>query len=379
MKETKEIIRQMLQNLEELFGKYFEIQDWQGFRIIFAVACAHYLPGEMQWFRTVGGSGSGRTELLRALLASPDTAKMETFTPAAIRGGLPGSVKLLKRIHKKLVITKDFAALSTMRNDLRKEIFGLIRNVKDGSLTSDFGTREGHIYQKIYFNWIIATTPVYESQRQFEGMLGERFIDMRWIPGDRIKMAIKAGRNNPNLRRIRRKLRIVVKSLMELAKELADEAPPKITNEELEQIAEWADVVTRCRSPVHINSYTKTLESMPMLEVATRLTQDLTRILRGLKVLGIKAWQPYIIRLAWDNIPSVRAELLKHLHRKPRSAKALSNKTKIASKTVYQILSQLELLGIVKKVPVKGNLNGMDKAHRIYKLRVALPPLRNID
>lgn len=185
-------IKQKRRDIEAAFSKYFEIKDWRGFRIVLGVAAAHYLKGEMLWFRVIAGSGSGKTELLRALLSSPGSTTMEAITPASIRGGLIGGERLLGRINGKRVIMKDLAALLVSRRDVRLEVFGLLRNVADGSLDSDFGTREGHIRQKVHFDWILATTPIAESQRQIEGMLGERFIDLRWISGDRRKMTFQA-------------------------------------------------------------------------------------------------------------------------------------------------------------------------------------------
>src|SRR4030042_3817788 len=82
--------RERFKELKETFATYFEIEDWQGFRIILGIAAAHYLPGEMLWVRDIGASGSGKTELLIPLLKSPDTATMEAITPPAIRGGLIG-------------------------------------------------------------------------------------------------------------------------------------------------------------------------------------------------------------------------------------------------------------------------------------------------
>jgi len=90
--------------LETLLGvkatlrKHFEIVDWQGVEIIHAAVVAHYAPGEMLWFREIGASRSGKTELLRVISEHPDCARMEAITPAALRGGLKEGAKLLTRI-----------------------------------------------------------------------------------------------------------------------------------------------------------------------------------------------------------------------------------------------------------------------------------------
>ena len=91
-----------------------------------------------------------------------NSVEMEAVTPASIRGGLKGGERLLDRINGKRVITKDLAPLISTRSETRLEIFGLMRSVKDGSLSSDFGTSEGHIHQNVTFDWILAVTPVIE-------------------------------------------------------------------------------------------------------------------------------------------------------------------------------------------------------------------------
>ena len=80
---------------------------------------------------------------------------------------------MLDRIAGKLVITKDIAAILTSRKDLREEIFGVLRGIKDGKLTADFGSDEGHLVQEARFDWILAATSSgIEQQRQLESLLG---------------------------------------------------------------------------------------------------------------------------------------------------------------------------------------------------------------
>ena len=66
----------------------------------------------------------------------------------------------------------------------------------------------------------VSSTSYIEQQRQLEGLLGERFIDLRWRPGDREEMAFKAATNNPYLDNIRDQLAVDVLSLMCRVEEL---------------------------------------------------------------------------------------------------------------------------------------------------------------
>ena len=240
-----------LEQVKTTLRQHFEIKDWEGVEIILAVAAAHYIPGEMLWLRFIGPSRSGRTEFLRAIAEHPDCAEMEVLTPAAFRGGWAKGAKVLKRINGKLVITKDVASILTTRKDMRTEIFGLLRGIKDGRLTSDFGSDEGHLEQEARFDWILAaTTTGIEQQRQLEALLGQRFIDLRWRPGNREQMAFQAASNNPYLKAIRTGLTVDVLSLLFRAGELAETESYTLTDDDLRWIAKVADATAVLRTPV---------------------------------------------------------------------------------------------------------------------------------
>lgn len=366
---------QTLLNVEETLRTYYEIKDWQGIRIILAVAVAHYVPGEPLWFRIRGASRSGKTELLRAILKfgesngqSGDVTELEAITPASIRGGLKDGHKVLERLNGKLVVTKDLATIITTRKDSRLEIFGLLRSVKDGQLSSDFGNEVGHISQTVIFDWIIATTQAIDGVRQIESLLGERYIDLQWIPGDRELMAFRASINNPNLKIIRDQLATDVCSLMSRAKEIVKENEITISEEEAKFIAKLADAVALCRSPIQRNNQGDIL-SVPQPEIGTSLAQDFSRVVLGLVLLGIEDWQPYIRRLAWDCIPSIRVKLLKALQVKAYSINGLVQVTGLPRSTVQYHLSDLKQLGIVEC----NNLNIGDLATAPNRLKIELP------
>jgi DNA-binding transcriptional ArsR family regulator len=375
-------VARALKRVEDTLRHNFEIKDWRGVRIILGVAVAHYLPGEPLWLRIIGASRSGRTELLRAIVKDEDSVEMEALTPASIRGGLSSGERLLDRIDGMRVITKDLAPLITARKDARLEIFGLLRSVKDGSISADFNTKEGYVRQEVSFDWILAVTPAIEAIRQIESLLGERYVDLQWIPGDRKEMAFKAAENNPLMPAIRKQLSGNMQSLLSKAKKAAQKANVELSEQEKRTIAEYADVVALCRSPVQKDSRGNIL-AIPKPEIGTSLAQDVSRTASGLKLLGITEWLPYIQRLAWDCIPSLRRRILRALYAKPRSVNELYDRTKIPKSTIYLYLKDLQLLGVVRdEKPGEShgdddyNLNLAPEDYAVRKkLIVVLPPL----
>jgi hypothetical protein len=291
------------------FNSYFHIEDETGFTTVLAIAVAHNIPGEMLWVRIYGGSRSGKTEILRAIAEHGDSAKMEVITPAAIRGGLNQGSLLLRRIDGKLVITKDLASMLTSKKDLRNEVFGLMRNVKDGELVSDFGTEQGHLHQQAKFDWLIATTPVFAQYRALEDLLGSRFIDLKWNPADREEMTLRALENDANLIRIRIEMAEATGRLLDNCK---SKPVPLLDDDNKGLIVCLADLTARLRSPV-ARDYEHRVKFSPEPEVGTSLAQNLGRITKGLMRLDITNVTPYLIRLCLDSIPYSRIELLAEL------------------------------------------------------------------
>ena len=341
-------MEETLEQVKATLRQHFEIKDWQAVEIIMATAVAHYIPGEMLWLRFIGPSRSGRTELLRAIAEHPDCAEMEVLTPAALRGGFRKGPKVLDRITGKLVITKDIASILTSRKDLRTEIFGVLRGIKDGKLTADFGSDEGHLEQKASFDWILAgTSSGIEQQRQLEGLLGQRFIDLRWQPGNREEMAYQAAYNNPYLTNIRAELTVDIMSLLCRAEQEAQTQEWPLSEGNLRWLAKVADAAAVLRASVHQDRQGHIL-SLPEPEVGTELAQGFSRIAKGLLCLGLDDWKPYIQRLAWDCMPSIRVKLLRCLQKGPQTVNQLEQLTGIPQRTIYYHLEELKMLKAVK-------------------------------
>ena len=341
-------MEETLEQVKITLRQHFEIKDWEGVDIILATAVAHYISGEMLWLRFIGPSRSGRTELLRAIAEHPDCAEMEVLTPAALRGGFRKGPKLLHRINGKLVITKDIASILTSRSELKTEIFGVLRGIKDGKLTADFGSDEGHLVQEASFDWILAaTSSAIERQRQLESLLGQRFIDLRWQPGDREEMAYKAACNNPYLNNIRGELIVDIMSLLFRAEEEAQAQDWPLSESDLRWLAKVADTAAVLRASVQQDRQGHVL-SLPEPEVGTELAQGFSRIAKGLQCLGLDDWKPYIQRMARDCMPSIRVTILRCLMKGPQTVNQLEQETGIPQRTIYYHLEELTMLKVVK-------------------------------
>lgn len=338
-------------------SKVMLIKDWQAVDIVLGCVCAHFVEGEPLWVRIVGASRSGRTELLRAVIGygkdvdEPDVVEVEALTPASIRGGLQGGQRLLDRIKGKLVITKDFAVLLTTRPEVRREIAGLSRSLKDGSLTADFGTEEGHVHQEGQFDWIIATTPVFEAERSWGDLLGARYVDLQWHSDERIKITRRAVDQSGKLKALRIALQEATRHFLDWIKYQQVTMPaPMPDSDDLDFIADLADVTALLRSPVNRDRH-HDLVSMPMPEVGTDIAQSFVRLSQGLWLLGIRDGKPYLWRMAKDCIPTVRRKIVGELlsASQEMTAYTIAQRLQIPETTALHRVEDLQILGIADK------------------------------
>jgi len=343
------------EQFKALFGKHLIIDDWQAVDIVLSIVVTHKLQGEMLWLRIIGASGTGKTELLRTLTSQDGyCATIESLTPSAIRRGYkPSSGKelprMLERIDGKLVITKELAPLLTSHKDGKLEVFGLLRSVHDGELDADYGSDEGHITQKTHFDWILGTTHYIDRQNQLEMQLGSRFIDLRWgKPIDHRAAIVKAMNNEPHLQNIRYELSEAMKQLIASISPTMTESVALGDILTTTNLPDLANLVAILRTPVLRGGYHKEVEDIPATELGTRIGQSFSRIAKGLMLLEVKDYSPYLKRLVWDGLPPLRAAYLRAVKDGATTMTAIADQIGVSNTTVGYIREDLNLLGFNK-------------------------------
>lgn len=330
-------------------GRYFAVADFQQYELVLGVAAAHFIPGEMLWVRLPGGSRAGKTSsALEPLLDHPATVPLEHLTPASIRGGLGKGARLLKRLDTKLVITKELAPILTIKKDARNEIFGLLRSVKDGRLSADFGTEEGYIDQTARFDWILGVTEQgFAQARKMEDLLGARFLDIRWKSADRGESARRAQRNNAEMESIKAELKALAGAVLAEAEQRQKDSPaPLPTN--CKEIIELADLAARVRTPVP-RGYQNRIAYVPTPEHPTDLAQGMTRIAQGLYLLGVEESLPHMARIAASCIPDIRLGVLDAIVRGVVGVNPMARYLHVPPATLYDELEEMTLLDIVEQ------------------------------
>ena len=343
------------EDFKALLNKHFVIDDWEGVDILLAAVLSHKTKHtEMLWLRLIGASGTGKTELLRAVGQVEYAATAEHLTPAAIRGGYvprsKGNKKLgplfLERVNGKLLITKEFASILTSRKEDRTQVLGLLRSVYDGTLDSEFGGEQRYLHQTTQFDWIIGTTAYVDQQRQLESQLGSRFIDLRWkTPENGKLLAQKAIDNDPQLGNIRQQLGETIRYLAKVAE-------PTDAPTEVEYITELAVFTATYRTPLQRDSRTREIMEVPALESPARIGQALARLRSGLVMLGIDNTEPYLLRVALDTLPKTRASYVKAIVDGVRGREELSVACGVSTGAISYITQEMRMLGFDENTPI---------------------------
>lgn len=328
--------------------KHLILDDFQAVEIILSVVAAHKIPGEMLWLRLIGSPGTGKTEILSSLSGQDGyCSRIESLTPSSIRRGFkPGDKAqlptMLERIKGKLVITKELAPLLTSNKELKVEVFGLLRSVHDGELVADYGSWEGHLVQQTHFDWILGSTRYVDRQAALEGLLGSRFIDLRWgSPIDRKKAIAKARSNDGKLPEIRQEIAGAMSKVIETAD--PDALDCSLLDDTF--LTDIADFVSTYRTVVERDSRTKEVVEVPDPELGTRVGQAFSRIAKGLLMIGITEYKPHLQRLALDCILPLRASLIRGLMEGCDTEDTLADYMKVSQATAHYTKEDLRLLG----------------------------------
>lgn len=138
--------------------------------------------GRPLWVLFVGPPGSGKTLPMLAAQYAPCTYACSAFRPTSLISGwgLKGGedMSLLPRLDGRILMVKDMSSLLTQNKDLVLEVFGLLRDIYDGSCTKVFGTGVERTYA-VRFGFLGAATPDIDASWALNQRLGERFLRYR--------------------------------------------------------------------------------------------------------------------------------------------------------------------------------------------------------
>lgn len=342
-----------LPELEAVFRRWLLIEDDALMPVLTGAVLAHRLRSDPVWLLIVAPPGGTKSELLRSLYDYPGIFPLSSLTARTLASGLDvpaGDQSLLARLTNEILVLKDFTTVLEISHEERQAILAQLREVYDGRFDKVWGT--GHeVHWTGRLGFLAGVTPVIDRHQGAMSLLGERFVLFRPRMPDRNALATMALKGVGDEARMRREL---VRAMHGFLRARRTAAP--VVSEELRgRLAVVADLVTRARSAVVRDGYSRGLEYVPEPEAPTRFAKVLLSLAQGV-ALAYDSPAPterelcLVLRVALDCVPPNRRQVFAALFTDvPATAgEAAARIGRSYSETaVYRALEDLEALGLL--------------------------------
>lgn len=343
------------------YQKWLVIKEREPLDILFGAVFANRLEGEPVWLFMVAPPSGMKSELLMSISKAPRIYPITSFTPKTLMSGATtasGDPSLLPRLNGKVLVVKDFTALMKMNPVSRDEILGLLRDIYDGSASREFGSGVIRTYES-QFGIISGVTQEIETLRNTT-TLGERFLryrlDRRIGSADEMEITRKAIRNNRTNNSMR--LDLIKIGTETLNREVSVEDLPPMTEETILKLSLLGKWISRMRGSVSKEQYSGIVRYQPKTESPARLAKQLHSIMDGICLFKGETQEvsgetfQAIMHVAQDTAPNLPEIVVRNLYQNDceMSTKQIAEWLSLPSKTVKDVLDDLNMLGNVKKV-----------------------------
>jgi hypothetical protein len=356
---VNEDARALLLNLRELHPRIYEEQDTDLPEIVLATRICNRLPMENVWLIVVGPPSSGKTSALDLIADFPDVINCGSITIASLLSGSPARERsktstggLLRQIGNQGILTlKDFSSVLSLRNEKQQEVMAALREIYDGRWTRSFGSDGGKSE-----TWcgkvgiIAAATEAIDRHQQQMALMGERFLIFR-IPVNReqsLRIAQRSLMNEATRMDDQDRLRKLVKGIDNLVKDPKE--PVDFPQEVNDLLTSLSCFVSRGRTGIERNSYTREIESVPNPEEPARLCRQFKTLFCALLLIGNtpeEAWRK-TRRIGLSSIPELRMKAIQALRGEslPLVTSSIARECNSPVTTTRRPLEDLSFLGI---------------------------------
>lgn len=179
LKEDKEKIKNRPKTLDDVYKiiqKWLYIPDTLRIDVLLAVTITVFDNGEPLWVFFVGGSGDGKSELLRGLEGLSYVRKIDQLTANTFASGKPDAQDLGSELQFKdtLLLFSDLACLTSLNKDEKKKIWSQFRTLYDGEIYKDTGSGVKKKYDNCNVTILACTTNAIKDEYHIHQQLGTR-------------------------------------------------------------------------------------------------------------------------------------------------------------------------------------------------------------
>lgn len=350
----------ILDVVHETFLKWLgKDYDLEALDAVLSVAAAESLTGDPCWLLVVSGSGAAKTETVMPL-SGVGAIIVSTITgEAALLSGTAEKEKakdahggLLRKIGSRgLLVIKDVTSILSMNRDARASVLAALREVYDGRWDREIGQDGGKtLTWKGRVVVIGAVTTAWDAAHTVISTMGDRFVLVRIDSKgkeNRRAAGLQALKNVSREGDMREEL---ANSVAHLLKSVDGAADYDLTDDEMCDLLDLADIVTMARTAVE-RDYQGNVTQAHAPEMPTRFTKQLAQIVRGGIAIGKDRTSALntAIRCAHDSMPPLRLKILADVLDHPHSRTTdVGKRTSIPRKTADRALQELHLLGLLE-------------------------------
>jgi DNA-binding MarR family transcriptional regulator len=339
-----------LEQLRATFREYLYLPDPALVDFVMAVVVASRLPGDPVWGIPIGGSSSGKTEVIESTQDLAFVHKVSSMTASTLVSGAkvvngrdPSLLIRMDQEEKDFLAVKDFTTILDLRAENRAEILAQLREVFDGSIAKEYGTGKS-VRWSGRLGFIAGVTPLIDIHHAVINVLGERFIYFRLPEVDPVAVARKAVQVIDDDEQ-RATLRAAV---VEFVGGLDTKARVEPDEETLERLTRIAAVTTWSRSGVQRDPYgSRDILIAPTPEGPARFVKQLRRLWEALTVMGHEDPLAFAERIARDSMSRERLRALLRLYVGPATTTTLRKEMRLSNSAGKRVLEDLEALGLV--------------------------------
>jgi hypothetical protein len=277
-----------VEELHKVFSKWLLLRNHDLLDVTMAVMWTLYLPGNPLWMFIVAPPSGSKSETIMPISAWWRVHALSNMTSKSLISGFQGpggsDPSLLSALDgtRAALAIKDLTPLLQGRPEERDEVFGILRDAYDGSVSKVFGNGLRREYKALHFTMLAGVTPSIDTISSVA--LGERFLKFRADRDldreDDIERAVRAISNCGQEDQMREELRdACVRSLVRPFDPLRVPRPSPDVTQHVAKLA-WLIANMRAVAPTEKGSDRQTMS--PMAEAPPRLATQFIKFSQGL-------------------------------------------------------------------------------------------------
>jgi hypothetical protein len=277
-----------IQELYDAFDKWLLLSNHDLIDITMGVLWTLHLPGNPLWMFIIAPPSGSKSETLMPASAWWRCHALSNMTSKSLISGFKGpgdsdpSLFAALDGQRAAIAIKDMTPLLQGNTMEREEVFGILRDAYDGSVSKSFGNGIRRDYKKLHFTMLVGVTPAIDAAA--DTSMGERFLKFRadrdLDRSDDIERALRAIQNCGSEDQMREELQdACVRALMRPFDPSMVKTP---TETFTHTISILAFCVARLRAVAPIISGTDRQVMHPVIEASPRLATQFVKLAQGL-------------------------------------------------------------------------------------------------